>query len=157
MSDLSRIIARIAEIEAMQASLATELEELTVARRVLVRLGGGDAAPPIPIVQQAKMPRPGTTRDLFLEVLKGNDPPWMVANEVRSKASELKGVEIPMGTVSPTLTDLKNAGLIVRDGMKVALASRVHRNNEAPALAEASHGSDLGSEALFRETADHDR
>ncbi len=56
----------------------------------------------------------------------------MIANEVRAKASELKGTEIPMGTVSPTLTDLKNAGLIVRDGMRVALASRVLKDNEAP-------------------------
>lgn len=131
MSDLSRIIARIAEIEAAQALMATELEELTVARRVLVRLGG-HAVQSVPVAQQPKLPRAGTTRDLFLEVLRANEPPWMIANEVRAKASELKGTEIPMGTVSPTLTDLKNAGLIVRDGMRVALASRVLKDNEAP-------------------------
>lgn len=131
MSDLSQIIARIAEIEAAQASMATELEELTVARRVLVRLGG-HVVQSVPIAQQPKLPRAGTTRDLFLEVLRANEPPWMTANEVRAKASELKGTEIPMGTVSPTLTDLKNAGLIVRDGLRVALASRVLKDNEAP-------------------------
>jgi hypothetical protein len=141
-------MARIAEIEAMQTALATELEELTVARRVLMRLGG-NVRPSAPVVQQPKMPRPGTTRDLFLEVLRANDPPWMVANEVRSRASELKGAEIPMGTVSPTLTDLKNAGLIVRDGMKVALASRVPKSNEAPAQAEAPNESEE-VDALFR-------
>lgn len=139
MSDLSRIVTRIAEIETAQASLAAEFEELTIARRVLVRLGG-NAPPSAPMANQPRLPRAGTTRDLFLEVLRTSDSPWMTANEVRAKASELKGAEIPMGTVSPTLTDLKNAGLIVRDGMKVALASRVRNNNEA-STAEAAEAS----------------
>lgn len=157
MSDLSRIIARIAEIEAAQRGLSDELGELTVARRVLMRLSGSEAPPRATATQQPKMPRPGTTRDLFLEVLRTTDHAWMLASEIRSKVSELKGAEIPMGTVSPTLTDLKNVGLIVRDGMRVALASRVSQNKEAPALAEASKSSESGPHALFRETADHDR
>jgi hypothetical protein len=161
MSDLSRIIARIAEIKTIQAGLSTELEELAITQRVLTRLGA--AANAAPRMAQSpspqRKPRAGTTRDLFLEVLAQNADPWMTAGEVRSKALASRGTEIPMGTVSPTLTDLKNARLIVREGMKVALASRVLNNSEASTAetVEASMTSDSGSEALFRETAGHAR
>jgi hypothetical protein len=159
MSDLSRIIARIFEIETAQATLAAELDELMVAKRVLLRFSAKEDVKRAALAPQlARLPRTGTTRDTFLQVLRITADPWMTANDIRERASALRGVDVPMGTVSPTLTDLKNAHLIIREGMKVALASRINQNNEAPPEADgASNGSDSGSEALFRETAVHDR
>jgi hypothetical protein len=132
MSDLSRIIARIAEIEKAQAAFALELDELRVAQRVLARLGAqSDMQPASP-----KTPRAATTKALFVDILRDNPEPWMTANQVRERASFLKGSDIPMGTVSPTLTDLKNDGLVVRDGLKVALAERIKLNGASQAEAQ---------------------
>ena len=48
-------------------------------------------------------------------------------------SAHLKGSDIPMGTVSPTLTDMKNTGTLIRDGLKVAWIERVKREGEAKA------------------------
>jgi len=50
---------------------------------------------------------------------------WWTANEVQALLGVLKGKEVPMGSVSPTLTAMKNSGVLVRDGLNVALASKV--------------------------------
>ena len=50
---------------------------------------------------------------------------WWTATEVQDYLTRVKGKEVPMSSVSPTLTKLKDAGVIVRDGLKVALKSRV--------------------------------
>lgn len=74
-----------------------------------------------------------TTRALFKSVLRQSSNVWMTANEIQERASAIKGQEVPMATVSPTLSNMKNAGVIVRDGMRVALASRLNEIGEAEA------------------------
>lgn len=72
-----------------------------------------------------------TSRDLFLSILRQSDRVWFTANELQEQASVIKGRHIPMATVSPTLSKMKNDELIVRDGLKVALTDRV-KKAEAP-------------------------
>ena len=167
MSDLSAILLRLSEIDRIQTELSVEREELAIAKRVLERL----SASRLPASQQSSSRPPATQvrndtaqpvkglKGLFIEVLKNSEPPWLTAIEVKTEASKAKGTDVPMSSVSPKLWDLKNDGIIVRDGLKVALAERVRRTNEAPA-AEATgapRSSESGLEPLFRETADHDR
>lgn len=78
-----------------------------------------------------------TTKELFVSVLRQSSKVWMTANEIQERASAIKGQEVPMATVSPTLSNMKNAGVIVRDGLKVALASRLNENGEAEASPDA--------------------
>lgn len=67
-------------------------------------------------------------RELFIHVLKNSPSPWMSANEIQEKASELKGTEVPMSTVSPTLSSMKSLNMIVRNGFFVALPDRVDQS-----------------------------
>lgn len=137
-SSLHSVIARLAEIERLQSQMAAERDELLIAKRVLERLEKNPPQRPLPpppppphrpLVFFAPMmgepSRPPRLAEFFLKTLQDADPPWMTANEVQVAASTLKGSEIPMSSVSPTLTDLKNKGLVARDGLKVALATRV--------------------------------
>ena len=86
-----------------------------------------------------------TTRAVFLAVLRQSADPWMTANEIQERASAIKGQEVPMSTVSPTLSNLKNSGLVERDGFKVALAERLNENG-APSGNTAS-APETGSDA----------
>lgn len=67
---------------------------------------------------------PKTTKQL-IEHVASMGPLWRTANELQEEMSEIAGREVPMSTVSPSLTEMKKVGRIVRDGMRVALRSRV--------------------------------
>ena len=56
---------------------------------------------------------------------------WWTANEVQQHLSLIKGREVPMSSVSPTLTKMKDNGIIVRRGLKVALVERAKTNEAA--------------------------
>lgn len=120
----SQIAARRRDIAAEDAMLATEDAELEVAERVLVRLSKGSDVNWHQVLEGA-VPRRSTTRDLIHEVLSMPDKSWWTAAEIQPELSKLKGAEVPMGTISPTLTAMKTNGEIVRNGMRIALASRV--------------------------------
>jgi hypothetical protein len=77
------------------------------------------------------------TKEVFVHVLRNSPEPWLTSSEIRKRTSALKEVEIPMGTIAPNLTEMKGVGIVMRDGLKVALAERVPKNG-APAGAEAS-------------------
>ena len=120
------------EFESRLAGIAGELAELDEAEEVVKRFGeqGDDSDIPAEI-EQEQLPLPSvsrakTTKDALLLALRFSSEPWQTANELRVRAIQLKGAVIPMATVSPTLSNLKNNGLIVRDGQKVALASRIN-------------------------------
>ena len=121
-----------------------------MAKRVLERLGQKQLATNMvrEFVRDAKK-RVVSLKRLFVQILESSPTPWLTSNEIRERASNIKGADVPMSSVSPTLTDLKKDRIIVRDGLKVALASRVLGNNEASARTEASKESEE-VEALFR-------
>lgn len=132
-----------------------QLADLDVAERILQRFGQAIGEP---------RPKPEEMRDLLLGVVENNQPAqtrgafvkrslksrelfesilrqssnvWLTANEIQERASAIKGSEVPMTTVSPTLSYMKNDGVIVRDGLRVALADRLNENGEAEASPDA--------------------
>jgi hypothetical protein len=133
--NLSDVKARRAEIAnetslvlARLEALKQEDQELEVAERVLSRLAGHPEVLPHPSLTKALSRIPGKsprTADMILSTLRTSPKVWSTANEVRDDLSRKKGAEVPMSTVSPTLTKLKTLGLVVRDGLNVALTERV--------------------------------
>lgn len=95
--------------------------------------------------------RPKTTKQVILEYLERTPTMWRTANDVQDNVSEIKGARVPMSSISPTLSELKRAGLIVRDNLRVALATRVRREmpdffkeNEPPQ--DTGSGSETGGD-----------
>lgn len=137
-------------IQEAQAQLA----DLDMAERIVLRFGRevespqisdgdhnarhGDYTPQLPVAPAVTSgDRASTTKALMQSVLRGSPSPWMTSDELREQVSALKGTEVPMGTVGPTLSNLKNEGVIVRDGFKVALAERLYENGAASAAPDA--------------------
>jgi hypothetical protein len=68
--------------------------------------------------------RHGTNKAYIWEVLDTANTVWLNANQIQERASELKGEDIPMSSISPMLSEMKDTYL-ERDGMLVALKERV--------------------------------
>ena len=66
-----------------------------------------------------------TIRALLAAVLRQSESPWMASKELQARATALKGQEVPMSSVAPTLSVMKKSGLIARDGFRVALVERL--------------------------------
>lgn len=121
----------LASLEFRTSEILDDIDELDAAEAFVARFGHEDADDAEPLTDHdAKLPFPPvirakTTKDALLLALKMSTEPWLTANELRVRAIGLKGTEIPMATVSPTLSNLKGDGLILRDGHKVALATRI--------------------------------
>lgn len=137
----NRIRARIQEIEATLASLAkleAELSELRIAEKVIARLGPDEdtaASAPVRLIEGQKSSSL-TTKEAVLIVLEQAAEIWLTTQQVRERASEFQGRDIPLGTIAPNLSDLKNEGRIQRDGARVAHVERLQAKR-ASALAEA--------------------
>lgn len=82
-----------------------------------------------------------TTKNIMIAVMRTMANIWTTASELQARVSEIKGREVPMSTISPTLSDLKNKdGLIVREGMKIALKERL--KEVEPSTGGSGDGSD---------------
>ncbi|WP_043878775.1 hypothetical protein [Azorhizobium caulinodans] len=131
---LSDVLARRGEVKRLIDALKTEDAELEMAERVLKRLGHPqgvfDARDYEPSQTSAVQPQEvtltgkETTEEVLIHLLSGAQL-WWTANQLQEAASRALGREVPMTTVSPTLSLMKGKKLISRDGLKVALASRV--------------------------------
>jgi hypothetical protein len=131
----TRIRARIAEIEASLAQiepLRAELDELRVAAKVLEGLAVDDGEDDD--ASEAKRPartpkpqkaKPPTVRDRAILALRVSPETWLTGEEIVDHIIETSGVKIGITTIRPTLTKLKDEGLILREGTKVALAERL--------------------------------
>ena len=159
---LSDVAARSEQLEREIEERRLELSELAVAARVLRRLGEyaltPDATidsvprrtppvpppvhpvPPIPpkFDAYAVDPTKESVESLILIVLGASRKAWWTANELQAELSRLKGTEVPMSTISPTLTNMKNNGKIHRDGFRVADLNRVRQFPSALDLLEAN-------------------
>lgn len=126
-----------------------EIGDLLAAARVLARLDGIMSVEGIeprepqmpsdfdPNEQTGNPYRRSTNKAFMWSALKLASQAWLTANEIQEFASKLKGGEIPMSSVSPGLSEMKQDGTIERDGMKVALKSRLNENGEAKASPDA--------------------
>lgn len=145
MSERDEVELRLSDIEE-ELDQVDELENLVMRYGVdcdnandapLTTNGDEEATLPFP-VEAAPAARAKTNKDAMLMALRIASDVWLTANELQERASKLKAKDIPMATISPTLTNLKNAGVIVRDGFKVALASRLHENGAANGLPQTA-------------------
>lgn len=69
--------------------------------------------------------RPNTNKAYLWSALYASDEVWFTANELQDLVANMARVMIPMSSISPSLTDMKNDDEIIRDNMRVALARRV--------------------------------
>jgi hypothetical protein len=143
-----------ASLKAQDQSLATEDNELEVAERALARLAGLPMYLPSPAIdldlnlpmdealgswftaegwKNPGRPAPdnGTIEEVIVWLLEGAIDAWANANQIKAALSGTLRRDVPMSTVSPTLSLMKNKGTIVRDGLKVALASRLFQTRVA--------------------------
>lgn len=147
----------IANAEAKIAYLKSVLADLDASERVITFFSEGSFAETnpktsftmpshaIPIAYHSGIPkghcegnpfRKGTNKAYIWDALASAEGPWIDANEIQDKASILKGDEIPMATISPTLSNMKGE-YIERNGFKVALKSRLNENGEAETSPDA--------------------
>jgi hypothetical protein len=123
--------AEMAELEFRVSEISDSIDELDEAEAFVKRFGDENQDGEVAVEEpDSKLPFPPairakTTKDALLLALKVSTEPWLTANELQVRAIGLKGEDIPMATVSPTLSNLKNAGLIIREGHKVALVTRI--------------------------------
>lgn len=69
--------------------------------------------------------RPQTQTDLIIATLKASADVWVESSSVlHDDILRIHGVDIKSNSLLPLLTGLKNEGIIVRDGPKIALAER---------------------------------
>ena len=145
MSDLSTIQARRAELAAHRQAIEAEEQELAIAERVLVRLArnaisrsaitasGSAVLDDLTLeanatVSSNSLPKTFSTKDLIRSLLSSSAVVWLTSQEVRDGVVLAKGRDVPKSTIGPTLTAMKEAGIIVRDGNKVALKERAQTN-----------------------------
>lgn len=145
-----QVRGEIAKAEAKIAYLRSILTDLDASERVLTffsDVGPEENAKPVlakvstlaAIAYESGIPRghcdhnpfrKGTNKAYIWDALRLSNQPWLDANEVQSMASTLKGEEIPMATISPTLSNMKGE-YIEREGLRVALKIRLNENGEA--------------------------
>lgn len=138
--------------------LEQEDHDLEIADRALQRLasqppqfleGSYRMATGVATVAGPSATRPVTIKEMIVSYLEKTSSLWRTANDIQDNVSDMRGSPVPMSSISPTLSDMKKAGTIVRDGMKVALAERIKREFpdffEENGEAEASPDTDQGS------------
>lgn len=126
-SNLSMIRARLAEISRQQESLIKEAQELEIAVRVLTRLAAtssvtGASEPP----QVVRVGAPASQRGLVIAALRVSADPWFASPaELRAEIEQTHSVKIKNTSFQPLLSNLKTQGVVVRDGLRIALAERL--------------------------------
>jgi hypothetical protein len=147
---ISGIRARRDELNESILKIQRELEDLTAAERLVLKFGstessdrisvhrleahGSATSPPaathptLQVVTPLTNQKPMNLSGLVHAVLKQSASLWLTTEEVRIRASDIKGENVPLGSIAPTLSILKKAGDVVRDGPKVALAERLNEN-----------------------------
>lgn len=140
--DVARANSEIDAAKKRIDGLNGEIGDLLAAGRVLIKLSGQLQSAPVESPTNVKADedefdpnentgnpyRPSTNKYYMWKVLRDADRVWMTANEIQELATRLRGAEIPMSSVSPGLSDMKQDGSIERDGLKVALKSRLQEN-----------------------------
>jgi hypothetical protein len=140
------------QIAQRERMLAAEENELAIAARVLERMASATPTPAIAPEQKAAAVEHDTDTQVDgwqkfkkAQGISGTEPlehlltilltavrdPWQSSNELQIYVGHLKGKPVPMSSISPTLSIMKNKGIVIRDGLKVALAARVPEFSES--------------------------
>ncbi|NJR78252.1 hypothetical protein [Sphingomonas corticis] len=158
--------AKRAIIDAQQRidTLQGEIGDLLAAGRVLSRMGGVSAPSDFDLLNTSEVSefdpseqtgnpyRASTNKAFMWEVLSQSESVWLSANEIQEAASHRRGSEIPMSSVSPGLSEMKQDGTIERNGMKVALKSRLNENGEAEASPDVEEVGASSNDSQTRES-----
>jgi small-conductance mechanosensitive channel len=140
-----RITALFSRLSDANGKLAAEDRQLEAAEKILRDLGGLGAAVATPSIPKQ---RPGdlnlgisrikaalsgneTVEQLVAKLLGESDLIWWNSNGIQAALEAFKGKPVPMNTLSPTLWKMAKAGVIVRENLNVALASRAEPNKAA--------------------------
>jgi len=141
-SFLLAIRSRMAEIRVQRQALDSEYGELETAERVAQRLEPILAVKTETDTTGAKSkgserPANGTApkrqTDYIKAVLKSSENPWCASFQVlHDEIKRIYDVDIPNNSLHPLLSKLKSEGVIVRNGLALALKERVegHRQPE---------------------------
>ena len=124
MTDLTAIRERRAAIADQRASLDREDAELVVAERVLARMAGEEPAPVNAFVATRRKAMSMSRRELVMEAMT-DGPMWQTSKDINFAIARKHGFHIKSTSFFPMLTALKNEGVILRDGDKMALKSRL--------------------------------
>ena len=123
MSNLVTIRSERAKIALQVAALQKRDSDLAIAEKVLAEFEGA-ATPPVAMADAPAMRRAGTRRDRIIEALENGDL-WKTSGQINQAIAKASGFFIKNSSLYPMLTTLKNEDVIVRDGDKMALKSRL--------------------------------
>ncbi|WP_027517665.1 hypothetical protein [Bradyrhizobium sp. WSM1417] len=65
-----------------------------------------------------------TLEQLTMLLMRNCGDVWWTAAEIQTFLTKIKGREVPMASISPMLTNLKNNSVITRNGHEIALTER---------------------------------
>lgn len=69
-----------------------------------------------------------TLEQLTMLLMRNCGDVWWTATEIKDFLTRVKGREVPMASISPMLTNLKNNGVIIRSGHNIALTGRAKQD-----------------------------
>lgn len=149
-NELRQIEARAKLLREIESELVATEKKWEAYRQGMVQKLASESpmapsAPPSLIGGYRRQPRKNLTKkQMIVEAMNPPTPLWQTANEVQALVSQMSGKEVPMSSISPALSELKNAGTVVRQGMVVALALRVE--SEEPGFFKENEPPEGGSE-----------
>lgn len=124
MTPLDQIRRQRADLARQRAALDKRDAELAIAEKVLAELEGAVASP-APSTMELLLSAPtASRRERVVEALSG-ERVWMTSREINNAIAKRHGMLIKSTSLLPMLTNLKNEGVVVRDGDKIALKERV--------------------------------
>lgn len=137
-SDLSLIRTRRAEIAKLRAELDAEDADLNITEKTLARLQAkSQTGDTVTRARRRIIRRIGqfgiSQKEMLIGTLRAEPSPWVRdVRALQERIKEIHGAEIPMTSIYPYLTELKNAGIILRGKSgEIALAERVKAQKEA--------------------------
>jgi hypothetical protein len=145
-ANLNSVKARRVMIARQVDELRAEDEELASVETILARLAGGGARAPQKRGRKPGRPaakarkangkangaakaskktrgrrsESGSQRELVLATLKKSGAGWMDVKQIIASVKSAHGVSIPPRSLSPLLSNMKKAGVIQRQGRRVA-------------------------------------
>lgn len=152
---LAVVRAQREEIARKMAALQAEDAELAIAERVIARLAPTETYSDR---QEVRSGQPVRHIDLVVQTLATMPQRWARDwSHLQGSIRSLFNVEIPKSSLQPYLSNLKNDGIVVRDGPRIALKSRVAKgagpqsdNSYDPATAAADDDEEKSPETVAR-------
>lgn len=131
MSTLQQIRDRRAQIAADKQALEVEDAELAAAERVVLRLEAGTThqlsgnATVSTAASGTLTVRRRNNKESVVQALTESSSPWLESSEINDAIAKLTGEPLKISSLYPLLTNLKKDGVLIRQGNKLALTTRI--------------------------------